>query len=377
MPDSSPGLHIATLRGVPVYIGRTWPLVAIGILVLFGPQVADAHPEWGMGAYLVAAGYALVLLISVLIHEAAHAITAQACGYQVNRIVADLWGGHTAYDTPQATPGRSGLVAAVGPLSNALLGLIGFIALRMTSGDGPFELLLGSFTWSNIFVACFNALPGIPLDGGFVIDAIVWKITGNRNKSLKFAGWCGRIVAAGVVVWAVWRYVQSGTLDLWSIVWFGMIASFLWRGATAAVVVGTNREFLSGILVRDIIRPIVVAPENTPIAELPETHETIVLTDAGGGAHALVEPGAHVRVPLEQRASIPASAIASALPAQRHATVTDEDDDITAILPAFEVVPTPSFVLVYDGEGQLRGIARRADVERALTKRASHLNSKA
>ena len=92
MPSTSPGLKIATLRGVPVYIGRSWPIIALVIVALFGPQVARLHPEWGAGAYLLAAAYAVLLLVSVLAHEAAHAVVGQACGYRVNRIVADLWG---------------------------------------------------------------------------------------------------------------------------------------------------------------------------------------------------------------------------------------------------------------------------------------------
>lgn len=101
MASPTPGLKIATLRGVPVYIGRTWPLIASVIVALFGPQVHRLHPEWGLGGYLLALAYAVLLLVSVLFHEAAHALAGQACGYRVNRIVADLWGGHTTYDTDE------------------------------------------------------------------------------------------------------------------------------------------------------------------------------------------------------------------------------------------------------------------------------------
>ena len=75
MPEPTPGLKIASLRGVPVYIGRTWPIIAVIIVAIFGPQVASLHPEWGFGAYVVGIGYALLLLLSVLVHEAAHALS--------------------------------------------------------------------------------------------------------------------------------------------------------------------------------------------------------------------------------------------------------------------------------------------------------------
>ena len=92
------GLRLATIGGVPVYIGGSWPIIAVIIVVTFGPQIADGRPGLGAAAYLVALAYALLLLVSVLAHEAAHAVVATRSGYRVNRVVADLWGGHTAYE---------------------------------------------------------------------------------------------------------------------------------------------------------------------------------------------------------------------------------------------------------------------------------------
>ena len=381
MPEPSPGLKIATLRGVPIYIARSWVLIALVIVAMFGPQVASLHPEWGVGAYVVGIGYALLLLFSVLVHEAAHALVAQACGYRVTHIVADLMGGHTSYDTPDATPGRSALVAAVGPLSNAALAVVGFLGHRASDGDGAVPLLLGAFAWSNAFVAAFNALPGLPLDGGFLVDALVWKLTGNRATGMKAAGWCGRIVAIGVAAWAVLGFLRAPG-SLWSLVWLLFIASFLWRGASVAVNVGINREFLGGIRVADVIRPAVAVPASTPVAALPETGDTIVLIDADGAASALVAPGAHVRVPVDQRQHVPASALGEALLPHAGAVISSPQDDVMAILPAFEGDPTPGVVTVsMPVEGQpaaaggpvalrLVGIATLADLERAMQRHA-------
>ncbi|HXR67799.1 MAG TPA: peptidase M50, partial [Dermatophilaceae bacterium] len=116
---ASPGLRIATIGGVPVYIARSWPVIAVLIVATFGPQVALANPDLGPRAYVVALAYALLLLASVLAHEAAHAVVATRARYRVNRVVADLMGGHTAYDTVTARPGASALVAVAGPAANA------------------------------------------------------------------------------------------------------------------------------------------------------------------------------------------------------------------------------------------------------------------
>ena len=119
---TSYGWRIGSIAGAPVYLGKSWPVIAAAVVFIFAPQVAAVRPDQGMAyAYGVAALYALLLLISVLVHEAAHALVAQQAGYEVNRIVVHLLGGHTIYDSGGTRPGASALVAASGPVSNLVL----------------------------------------------------------------------------------------------------------------------------------------------------------------------------------------------------------------------------------------------------------------
>src|SRR5680860_1148145 len=136
----APGWRLATIGGVPVYIGRSWPIIALVIVTTFGPGIASSRPYLGFGAYAVAAAYAVLLLVSVLAHEAAHGV------------VADLWGGHTAYNSSNARPGASALVAVAGPAANALLALIGWLAAPHIGGDIT-SLLVGAIWFTNAFVA--------------------------------------------------------------------------------------------------------------------------------------------------------------------------------------------------------------------------------
>lgn len=198
--DRPAGWRVGTLRGIPIYIGGGWVVIGVVMVALFGPQIADTLPGLGLWAYAVALGYAVLLLLSVLVHEAAHALTALACGFRVHRIAADLMGGHTAYDAARATPGRSALVALAGPVANGVLCVVGWQVLPYVRGDVT-GLLLGALAWTNGFVALFNLLPGLPLDGGYLLDALVWKITGRRHLGLVAAGWTGRVVTILVVLW--------------------------------------------------------------------------------------------------------------------------------------------------------------------------------
>src|ERR1035437_10049176 len=165
----APGWRIATIGGVPVYIGKSWPFIALFVVAIFGPSIASNHPDLGLGAYAVAAGYAVLLLVSVFAHEASHAVLLTRLGYLVNRVLADLWGGHTAYETSAARPGASALVAIAGPAANALLAAAGWLAMPAFP-DGIASTLVYALVLTNAFVAGFNLLPGLPLDGGFLVD---------------------------------------------------------------------------------------------------------------------------------------------------------------------------------------------------------------
>ena len=124
----------------------------------------------------------------MLVHELAHAFTARAVGLPVEQVVADLWGGHTQFTQEAPDPGRSALVAVVGPLSNAVLAGAGYVVLGFVHGDVS-GLLLGAGIYTNLFVAAFNLAPGLPLDGGRLVESAAWAVTRRR-----WAGGGGRMV---------------------------------------------------------------------------------------------------------------------------------------------------------------------------------------
>ena len=331
MSSSAPGWLIGTLRGVPIYIGRSWPVIALIVVVTFGPLVRNAYPDLGNQSYIVALLYALLLLVSVLVHEAAHALVGQWRGYQVRQVVADLWGGHTAYDSDDSSPLSSALVAIVGPLANAVLALVGYGLLQVTD-DGVPRLLVYAFTFSNAFVAAFNMLPGLPLDGGFLVDALVWQLTGSRHKGLLVAGWCGRLVAVIVVAWVVVRPLLAGDEpNAFYVLWTVLIGGFLWMGAGNAISRAKAGLLFAQVRVRDVIRPAAVAPDRTPLTELLSNADTVVL-DSAGRPWGLVPAAQLQSVP--PTATAPASALAQVQPQGWVAPVGSLDDDATPLIQA-------------------------------------------
>ena len=247
MSDELPpagALRLARVAGVPVYLDRTW-LILGAFVAWTGWQ---AGRDLGTGTALAYAVWLVVgILLAVLGHEVAHAVAARLLGFRVHRIVATLWGGHTAYDGTGTTPARSAVVAVGGPLANLALAAVGAVATATL--PWPASEFARSFTWLNLLLAGFNLLPGLPLDGGQLVQSLVWWLSGRRDLGLVVAGWCGRVLAVGVVLWYAARPLAEGSSDLFGIGLALVMAWILWSGATAAL----KRAPLERLLLR--VRP--------------------------------------------------------------------------------------------------------------------------
>jgi len=355
------GWKIGSLAGVPVFLGRSWVVVALAVTVLFGPVVTGIVPELGAGGYAVAACFAVLLLLSVLAHEAAHAVVAQLLGFTVDRIVADFWGGHTAYHGEQDRPGPAALVAVAGPLANLVLALLGW-TFAQGLDRGVLWLLLTAFLTANGFVGVFNLLPGLPLDGGFLLEALVWKATGARSSGTIVAGWVGRALVLGMVWWAVGLPLVNGTgLDLWRVAWVSLIALFLWAGATRAVRAGVSRRRFERTTIDSVWRPASsVAAERAVDEPSWPTAPVWVVTDHEGVPVALVDPAALEAVPFTGRAGTPVSAVAIAQPP---GWVVDAaaQDNVLAVVSRMQTLQSP-VVAVRTPDGSVRGVVFAQDL---------------
>lgn len=355
------GWRIGTISGVPVYLGRSWVLVALLVAVLFGPTVARALPDLGLGAYAVALGFAVLLLLSVLVHEAAHALVAQRVGFRVSRVVADFWGGHTAHDGADGTPRTSAAVAVVGPLSNGLLAVLGW-GLTGVLDSGVPGLLAYAFTAANAFVAVFNLLPGLPLDGGFLVEALVWRLSGNRHLGTLVAGWFGRLAVVLLALWAVLPWLlegrQGGTTRL---LWVLVLGVFLWQGASSAVRLGRQGLRLSRRRVGEVARPVGVVPADAAVGAVGWHERPLwVVVDPAGSPVGLVDPATLEALPDTARASATVAALTVRLPAG-WATALTADDPLDRALAVMR--STGSGVLaLQDARGHPWGVLLFDDV---------------
>jgi Zn-dependent protease len=361
--ERAPGLRVATVAGVPVYIGWSWLLLAALITALIGPSVAAQRPDLGAGAYGVGALVALGFLLSVLVHEAAHAISARAFGFEVRRIVADLMGGHTAFDG-RTTPWSQGLTALAGPVGNILLAGVALpIALALDTGVGAY--LAQTIAQVNILLALFNLLPGMPLDGGQILMAAVWRVTGSQNRGAVVAGWGGRVVVILVVAWFLLRPLAEGrTPDLFTLFWVVLLAGFLWRGASQSILVGRTRERVEATRLDQVMRPVSVVAGSSPIAAWWAGPERVYVTaDPVGRPTGIVRADVVASVPPAQWEGVPASAVAVS---RNPAWVADFAEPPTLGEVVLAMGRSGQDAVLVREAGQIRGIVFEADVVRAV-----------
>ena len=338
--ETGHGVRIARVGGVPVYLAPSWFLIAAVIVAIVATPYFPDRVGTGIAIGVV---QALLLLVSVLVHEAAHAVTARLFRMPVIRIVANLWGGHTSFEAARSTPGRLAAIAAAGPAANAVLALVAWLALLGTAGDRLSALLTG-LVIINGSLAVLNFLPGMPLDGGQVVESLVWKATGNRNKGSVFAGWCGRVLTVLLVLWFFVRPLAEGRRIGYETIWVLVVGSVLWSGASESIRRGRSLSTLERLRLGSVNKPVTVLPASTPVRvgiDL-DTH-VVVLDDRGVPCLMLLDTGG------ELPGAAPLSAAVTRLP-DRNVVEASPDDDVEAVVLAMQATGVGMVVLTQAGQ---------------------------
>ncbi|MET9969547.1 site-2 protease family protein, partial [Streptomyces sp. NPDC006356] len=167
------GLLMGRPFGVPVYVAPSWFLVAALITWVFGGQLDRVLPELGAARYLVSLFFAVAFYASVLVHELAHTVAALRFKLPVRRIQLQFFGGVSEIEKEAETPGREFVLAFVGPLLSLVLAGVFYAAMQPVEPGTVPGVLLAGLMISNLIVAAFNLLPGLPLDGGRMLRAVV------------------------------------------------------------------------------------------------------------------------------------------------------------------------------------------------------------
>ncbi|WP_225446918.1 site-2 protease family protein [Streptacidiphilus sp. PB12-B1b] len=373
--DRPPGaLLMGRPFGVPVYITPTWFLITGLITWLFGGQIDRVLPGLGAARYLVALFFALAFYGSVLIHELAHTVVALRYRLPVKRIQLQFFGGVSEIEKEAESAGREFWLAFSGPLLSLLLGAVFLGGMQLVESATVPGVLLTALMLSNVVVAAFNLLPGLPLDGGRMLRAVVWKATGSPMAGTVAAAWVGRLLALAVLVGmptlAAYQAPGSGFSGLLVDAVLGAIlAAIIWNGAAGSVRVARLRERLPQLSARGLARTAVTVVQDTPLAEAlrrveAEGARAVVIADGRGEPVALVREAAVRAVPEHRR---PWTAVAAVARDLEPGLMIPADLVGEELLDTLRANPAAEY-LVVERDGSPLGVLAAQDVELAFAR---------
>ncbi|GAA4993837.1 site-2 protease family protein [Streptomyces hyderabadensis] len=376
-PEPGGGLLMGRPFGVPVYVAPSWFLVAILITWVFGGQLDRVLPELGAARYLVSLFFAVAFYASVLVHELAHTVAALRFKLPVRRIQLQFFGGVSEIEKEAETPGREFVLAFVGPLLSLVLSGVFYAALLPVEPDSVAGVLLAGLMVSNLIVAVFNLLPGLPLDGGRMLRAVVWKLTGKPMSGTIAAAWVGRALAIAVLIGLplLTQSLGSDAADdvgmdtVMDALLAAILAAIIWTGAGNSLRMARLREHLPELRARALTRRAVPVPADTPLSEAlrranASGARALVVVDGEGTPASLVREAAIVGVPEHRRPWVAVSTLAQDLTDGMRVSAELSGEEL---LDALRASPATEY-LVVEETGEIYGVLSAADVERAFVK---------
>ena len=234
------GWRVGSLFNIPLFIDNSWFFIVLFITLSRGSDPSRVELLGTGGAWAVGLVYALMLFGSVLLHELGHSLVAQSQGITVNSIKLFLFGGVASIERESSTPGGAFKVAAAGPAVSIVLCVL-LTLLSGTSSLPPVANgLVREVAQVNLVLALFNLLPGLPLDGGQIFKAAVWKATNSRTKGVRWAAKSGQVVGYSGLALGLVAFLSTG--DLFAALWPVLIGLFILRNAGAYNRMNTLQE---------------------------------------------------------------------------------------------------------------------------------------
>ncbi|HEX4092790.1 MAG TPA: site-2 protease family protein [Trebonia sp.] len=358
------GFVVARPFGIPVHVSPYWFIIA-GVFIIIYANDLSGTLQGTTTRYLVAAAFVVLLYVSVLFHELSHSVVAQGYGLPVRRIVLWPLGGVSEIDREAPTPGREFAIAAAGPALSLLLGGIGW-GLYQVASTGIAGALIRQLVFANIIVGLFNLAPGLPLDGGRMLRAVIWLITKKPNTATIAAAWTGRVLAVALLAVPFFTGGLAGG-DMVSTLWVIVIAGFMWTGATQSIKATRFRERLPALQARRLARKTISVPASTPLAEAVRRADeagarAIVVVDHENTPIAIVNESAVMATPEQRRPWIDVGSVARTIDPT---LVLNADIGGMALLDALRRAPATEYLLT-EASGEVYGVLAARDLDQVF-----------
>ena len=356
-------LRLARIAGIDIGIHYTWILIFVLITWSLAVYFPVQYPGWTTLTYwLTAVVAALLLFVSVLLHELAHSLVAKSRGLPVKSITLFLLGGVSNLESEPEKPGVEFVVAIVGPLSSvALAGIFWVVDFLGWAPVGPVKATTDYLVTINILLAAFNILPGFPLDGGRVLRSIIWGATNNLKQATNIASTVGQVFG--------WLMIAGGifmalTGNLISGIWLAFIGWFLNGSAAASRRELEMRTMWLNVRVSTVMNESMetVGP-NLPIETLVnevyiKKGIRVVPVSVEGRLQGIVTLSDVKKVPANEWRNTPVSAVMARMPLQ---TIKPDDNMSVAVQMMAEHGLNQLPVIVGD---TIVGMLCRADIIR-------------
>ena len=226
-------LRIGRVLGIPIEVHFSWVFVFLLLTILLAGQFEDARLRWPVAQrWSVAMVTVVLFFLSVLVHELSHSVMALSKGIPVRGITLFIFGGVSRLEREPQRPITEFTVALVGPLSSILLAVIfGGTWYLLGRGHSALEVILLLLAWTNLSLGVFNLVPGYPLDGGRLLRAGIWGMTGSHHRATQIAAGMGQAVGGAMVLGGV---ALAFFFEPVNGAWVGIVGLFLFSMARSS-----------------------------------------------------------------------------------------------------------------------------------------------
>ncbi|MBF2077754.1 MAG: site-2 protease family protein [Synechococcales cyanobacterium T60_A2020_003] len=365
-------IRIGSLFGIPFFINPSWFVVLALVTLSYSGRLAFLFPGLDVFAWVLGFITALLLFGSVLAHELGHSLVAMRQGIEVKSITLFLFGGLASLEEESKTPGDAFKVAIAGPLVS-----LGIFALLLavqifTPIAGPIAAMVSLLAYINLVLALFNLIPGLPLDGGNVLKAIVWKITGKPYKGVAFASTVGQVFG--------WIGVLLGIASILGLTEFGsiwtlLIGWFLLQNAGRSAQSAAIQEQLSGLTASDAVyaeSPVVSADlslrefANTYIIGSKVNWRKFLVVDADGQLIGDIEVDAMKTIPTNDWWDVPVRDLTKPIEKVQKIPATESLLDVMPLIQAED----PGVLTVVKDDGSVVGLIEKDSIFEMMQRRS-------
>jgi len=368
-------IKLGRIFGIAIGLHYSWIIIALLVTLSLRSQFAAVHPDWSnTTTWTTAIITGLLFFVSILLHELSHAAVAKLRGLPVRAITLFALGGVAQIEKDAADAKTEFWMGIMGPVASVLIGVICLVLayiLGWNLADEPNGPIAAMFMWLgviNIALAIFNMIPGFPLDGGRVLRAIVWWITGDANRSTRIASVVGQFVAFGFIMIGILRFFGGAGFGG---LWLAFIGWFLLDAARASGAQVEIAERLNGVRVGDVMtRQFPVVDGNSNLETfvhdhlLPSGHRCFVVLEQGRPA-GIITPH---EVKTIARARWPYTTVSDVMRSLESLSTVGPERPVTEALELMGREDVNQVPVVQGGA--LAGIISRGHITRLLQTRA-------